>query len=112
MRPGKPLAQYQYFLKIVPTVYEARYSRAVDTNQYSVTEFVSEVDPKSYEGPVPELLFKVDFSPIMVRLREASRSFLNFLTGLCAILGGVFTVAGMVDSTVYQSTKAIMGKTL
>lgn len=105
--------QYQYFLKIVPTVYEYASGAVTDSNQFSVTEFASKVDQNSmYDGVVEEVTFKVDFSPIMVRLHERRRGVLKFLTGLCAILGGVFTVAGMVDSTVYQSSKAIMGKTL
>ena len=58
-----------------------------------------------------EVVFKIDFSPIMVRITETHLSLLQFLTGLCAIVGGVFTVAGMVDSTVYQSAK-ILKKTL
>ena len=34
----------------------------------------------------------------------------HFLTQLCAILGGVFTVAGMVDRLVYSSLKSFEKK--
>ena len=44
-------------------------------------------------------------SPISV-----DRSFAHFLTGICAIIGGVFTVAGMIDSMVYHSAKALQKK--
>ena len=32
-----------------------------------------------------------DMSPMMVQITEHRRSFLHFLTGVCAIVGGVFT---------------------
>ena len=40
----------------------------------------------------------------------SSRSFAHFMTGICAIIGGVFTVAGMIDSMVYHSAKALQKK--
>ena len=49
-------------------------------------------------------------SPMMVQLTEHRRSFTHFLTGVCAIVGGVFTVAGMVDGMLYHSTRALRKK--
>lgn len=37
-----------------------------------------------------------------VRIVEKRRSFLHFLTRVCAIIGGVFTVMGLVDGIVYR----------
>ena len=51
-----------------------------------------------------------DLSPMMVQMTERQRSFAHFLTGLCAIVGGVFTVAGMVDGFLYHSTRALKKK--
>ena len=36
-----------------------------------------------------------------------SRSFGHFATGICAIIGGIFTVAGLIDSTIYKSAKVL-----
>jgi hypothetical protein len=38
----------------------------------------------------------------MVKFTEKRPSFTYFLTSLCAIVGGVFTVAGIVDSVLYN----------
>jgi len=46
--------------------------------------------------------FMYDLSPIMVQFTEHRRSLAHFLTGVCAIIGGVFTVAGIIDSFVYS----------
>ncbi|TPP67656.1 Endoplasmic reticulum-Golgi intermediate compartment protein 3 [Fasciola gigantica] len=35
------------------------------------------------------------------------RSLLHFFTNTCAIIGGVFTVASLVDAFIYRSTCAI-----
>jgi hypothetical protein len=45
-----------------------------------------------------------------VELRERRHSVLHFVTSVCAIVGGLFTVSGIVDATVYHSHKAIKKK--
>ena len=51
-----------------------------------------------------------ELSPIMVKFTETSKSFAHFLTGVCAIIGGVFTVAGIIDSMVYHSMRSLKKK--
>lgn len=47
--------------------------------------------------------FLYDLSPITVTIREERRSFLHFLTRLCAVLGGTFALTGMpVSSNVFS----------
>lgn len=48
-----------------------------------------------------------ELSPILVQLSETRRSFTHFLTGICAIIGGVFTVAGMVDGAIYHGLRKL-----
>ena len=40
---------------------------------------------------VPGMFVTYDISPLMVEVIEHRRSFTHFLTGVCAIVGGVFT---------------------
>ena len=56
------------------------------------------------------VFFLYDLSPMMVQMTEHRRSLAHFLTGVCAIVGGIFTVAGMVDGILYQSSRAIKKK--
>ena len=37
-----------------------------------------------------------------VQYREEYKSFTHFLTSVCAIVGGVFTVSGLIDSFIYH----------
>lgn len=43
--------------------------------------------------------FAYSFSPIMFRIEEYRKGLLQFLTSVCAIVGGVFTVRRTRDST-------------
>jgi Endoplasmic reticulum vesicle transporter len=53
---------------------------------------------------------RYDFSPIMVRLVETRQSFLYFLTSVCAILGGVFALSGIVDTVFHRAAEAAKNK--
>ena len=104
---------FQYFVKIVPTIYESSSSEIIKTNQFSVTEHFRTLDktPSSDGGHgLPGVFFMYDLSPIMVNVRQSSSSFGHFLTSLFAIVGGVFTVAGIIDSFVYQGLKSLANK--
>ena len=43
-----------------------------------------------------------ELSPLRVRIYEKRRSLGHFLTNCCAIIGGVFTVAGLVDTLLHR----------
>lgn len=103
---------YQYYIKIVPTHYQALGKLPIESNQYSVTEHMRHLSPGSGRG-LPGLYFYYEISPISALVRERRRgSFFPFLTSCCAILGGVFTVMGLVDvvlgSLVAWFTKAVL----
>ena len=51
--------------------------------------------------------FKYDFSPIMVWKQQTKKSFMQFLTSLCAIVGGVFSVAGIANALLHKSVDVI-----
>mmetsp|Transcript_13445 Transcript_13445/g.14876 ORF Transcript_13445/g.14876 Transcript_13445/m.14876 type:complete len:385 (+) Transcript_13445:75-1229(+) len=105
----KMAPMYQYFIKVVPTTYEHLNSETIYTNQFSVTEHVRKLEKNSNQG-LPGVFFMYDLSPIMVTFTESRKSFAHFLTGVCAIVGGVFTVAGILDSFIYHGLKSLAKK--
>lgn len=96
-------------LQVVPTLYSDLSNRTLSTNQYSVTENYRE-GAQGTAKTLPGVFFFYDLSPIKVKITEASTSFLHFITSVCAIVGGVFTVSGIVDAFVYQGEKLIRKK--
>lgn len=104
-----PNAMYQYFLKVVPTVFTDINGHTIQSNQFSVTEHVRGAELGRLQA-LPGVFFFYDLSPIKVTFIEAHVPFLHFLTNVCAIIGGVFTVSGIVDSFVYHGHRAIKKK--
>ena len=47
---------------------------------------------------------------MQVKFVEKRTSFLHFLTNVCAIVGGVFTVTGIIDAFIYHGHRAIKKK--
>ncbi|KAJ1962190.1 ER-derived vesicles protein erv46 [Dipsacomyces acuminosporus] len=107
-------AQFQYFTKIVGS--EVRYlnGTVLKSNQYSATEFVRGDLPDSASTGLsrinPGLFLMFDISPMRVIYTEHKRSFGSFLTAVCAIVGGIFTVARLVDGFIFSTERAIQRK--
>lgn len=51
-----------------------------------------------------------DLSPIKVHIKDHRESFLHFLTNVCAIVGGVFSVSGLIDGAVYYGHNVLKRK--
>eukprot|EP00183_Erythrolobus_madagascarensis_P007091 CAMPEP_0185844114 /NCGR_PEP_ID=MMETSP1354-20130828/399_1 /TAXON_ID=708628 /ORGANISM="Erythrolobus madagascarensis, Strain CCMP3276" /LENGTH=395 /DNA_ID=CAMNT_0028543727 /DNA_START=1 /DNA_END=1188 /DNA_ORIENTATION=+ len=107
------LGMYEYFVKIVPTTFKGRFSsKRLKTNQYSVTEFFRTSDPSKGGRLLPGVFIVYDLSPILVEVEERRRSFFHFLVQLCAIIGGVYSVSGMVDSSIYHLPRILKKRRL
>lgn len=104
-----PTGMYQYFIKVVPTVYKDIRGHKIQSNQFSVTEHFRQIELGTGRS-LPGVFFFYDLSPIKVNFGQTKTSFLHFLTSVCAIVGGVFTVSGIIDSFVYHGHRAIKKK--
>jgi hypothetical protein len=89
---------YQYYIKVVPTKYKGLNTQTViESNQYSVTEHLSHLAPGSGRG-LPGVYFYYEVSPIQAYIEERrSGSLWRFLTSVCAIVGGAFSMMGLLD---------------
>ncbi|RUS73391.1 hypothetical protein EGW08_018851 [Elysia chlorotica] len=87
---------FQYFMKVVPT--EVRtYRASVDTYQFSVTERNRPISHSEGSHGVPGIFVKYDLSSLMIRIREVHRPFWQFFVRMCGIVGGIFSVSGMLN---------------
>merc|ERR1719384_1586629 len=90
------LESYEYVMKIVPTTYEDISGNTLIAYQYTYAF-------RSYfRGRVPALWFRYDLNPITVKYHETRPPLYHFLTTVCAIVGGTFTVAGIIDSMIFS----------
>ncbi|KAL7628199.1 ER-derived vesicles protein erv46 [Parahypoxylon ruwenzoriense] len=87
---------------------------SMETHQYSVTSHKRSLaggddaaeghqERMHARGGIPGVFFSYDISPMKVINREErAKTFVGFLTGLCAVIGGTLTVAAAVDRGVYE----------
>ncbi|KAI0566899.1 Endoplasmic reticulum-Golgi intermediate compartment protein 3 ERV46 ERGIC3 [Gracilaria domingensis] len=97
-RAQDAMGAHEYFIRVVPTTYKLPFSRTLRTNQYSQSYFFRRSDASQGSQIMPGVFLNYDLSPIHVEVEESRRSFLHFLVQLCAIVGGVFTVASMLST--------------
>lgn len=106
----KGAMMFQYYIKIVPTTYTQTDGSYFPSNQFSVTRHSKVVSVMAGEGGMPGVFFSYEMSPVMVKYSRKEKSLGHFLSGLCAIIGGVFTVAGILDKLIYNSSRLIEQK--
>jgi hypothetical protein len=98
----------KYFLKVVPTTYEFVHGKSVQTNQYSVTQYFKPLDGVT-SSMMPMIAFTFELTPLKVMKTERrSGTLLHFATRIAALIGGLFTVAGILDAALYHSSKQLI----
>jgi hypothetical protein len=104
---------YQYYLKVVPTIYTNLKGENIVSNQYAVTEHMRHLAPGSGRG-LPGLYFYYEVSPIQAKIEERRRhgGFWRFFISLCAVVGGCFSVFGLVDSLISTKLNSFFTKYL
>jgi len=96
----------KYFLKVVPTTYQFLNKRTYFSNQFSVTQYFKALDSTS--KMTPTIAFTFELTPLKVSKKEQrGGSLLGFFTRCFAVIGGLFTVAGIIDSLFYATSKQI-----
>ncbi|CAK4204810.1 unnamed protein product [Aphanomyces euteiches] len=97
-------AVYQYFLKIVPTIYNDGYMTRY-SNQFSYTQQTRYLDPWGSMSVLPGVFFIFDLSAFVVQVDATTVPFTHFLMRICAIIGGMVSIAGFIDSFIYHFFK-------
>lgn len=92
IKKGEADKIYEYYLKVVPTNY-------VDINNqsYDVNQFTSNSNEVPVNMMTPTIYFRYDIAPILVRFEQYKESFFEFFVQICAIIGGIYSVIGIID---------------
>lgn len=96
---------YEYFINIVPAQY-------VKTNgkKYSSYQYVANSNEVLGRYRVPAVYFRYEISAVTVKFTQRSKALAHFLVQVCAIIGGVFTVLGLINGFVNSGVKRVMEK--
>jgi hypothetical protein len=102
-------AIYEYYTKVVPTTY-----LPLDRSPLHVFQFTANSN-RIVNQQMPSLYLRYDFSPVRVTYAERRESTSHFVVQVCAVIGGVFTLAGVFDAMLHKgivhlAQKAQIGK--
>lgn len=88
---------FQYYLQLIPTV--VRIPGEEEAVGYQYTSHLSLVHFHG-NNRAPGLYFSYRLSPVAMACSKQYDNFRHFLVNLCAVVGGVYTVAGLVEAAV------------
>mmetsp|Transcript_8601 Transcript_8601/g.32345 ORF Transcript_8601/g.32345 Transcript_8601/m.32345 type:complete len:463 (-) Transcript_8601:683-2071(-) len=96
---------YHHHIKVVPTDIEIQGTWR-GKNEVRVYNLLSESQINNYDQEdVPEARFSYDFSPMAVNVSKKGKEWYEFVTSLCAIIGGTFTILGLIDAVLVKVFK-------
>ncbi|KYQ91939.1 DUF1692 family protein [Tieghemostelium lacteum] len=94
------LGQQIYYIQVVPTLYQSN-GYQLETNQYSYNYEFRPVN--SFQiARIPGIYFKYDMSPLMIEVNQSSKPFVELVTSICAIGGGMYVAFGLVYNIVFK----------
>jgi len=103
-----------FYIKAVPALFLSEFStwflkifddrRLLHRNEVFQLTASSETEFQSYESLI---IFNYEVSPFAISYTNARENFLQFLINMCAIVGGVFTFASIVDSLIHKGSKMV-----
>lgn len=111
------LATLKHYLKVVPFQYnfldgetQQTYLYKANYNEYRPRRlewFEGKADAYVDTQLVPNAVFYYDISPVMVVVNEETIGFATFITKICAVIGGIYTVIGLIDNMIYHGGQGI-----
>jgi hypothetical protein len=91
---------YEYYLKVVPTTFVD-----IEENTLSAHQFTSNSNENINNNMISTIFFRYDISPILIKITQYRELFFHFFIQICAIVGGMFTVMGIIDHLLYKLTR-------
>lgn len=119
-REGSKNLTFSYYIKVVASDFVGRSGRTLHTNQYAVTQNEHQISKSKMNMPSKQIndcflyalgaFFYYDISPMIVIYTEYKKSLASFLTGVCAVIGGVYTIAAILDAIVFHAERRLIQK--
>jgi len=88
-------ASFDHYIKVVSTTRIAKNNEKIQAYEYTMN---SNVHNTSKDNRFPEVVISYDISPLMVLVRQEGKPWIEGLTAMCAILGGVYTSSVIVEA--------------
>ena len=96
-----------YYINIIPTEYED-----IDGKKYEAFQFTYKQKKVDSGRMIPTIFFRYDISPMKMKYTKYYPGHFDGLINICAIFGGMFTIAGIIDSLllkIFRGKKEVKG---
>jgi hypothetical protein len=100
---------HEHYIKVVSTHYRVGKSSLFGRSDPMGYQMATSNHQFTSNPAVPEIKFSFDLSPTAVVIVQGGKRWYEFITSLCAIVGGVFTVISLLDGAVYSIAKQVKG---
>ncbi len=100
---------HEHYIKVVSTHYKVGKSSLFNRGDELGYQMATSNHRYRADPAIPEAKFSFDLSPTAVVIIQGGKRWYEFITSLCAIIGGVFTVISLFDGAVYSIGKRVKG---
>lgn len=98
---------YSYYLKLVP--YQLNYKNGTKSSGFHLS--ATRHQRKNIgETAFPIVFFNYEFSAMSLIQTQSRRPFSSFITGFCAIIGGIYTLSALIDSFIFSVERSLKVK--
>lgn len=103
-----PGHSHVHYLKVVTKLIRHYSTRVPDTLVYKYTVHSNKFSAP--DGAAPSVDFKYDLSPISIVAQQTRMPAYRFVTSTCAIIGGVFTIIGIIEAVLHYTSERFLKK--
>lgn len=100
---------HEHYIKVVSTHYRVGKSSLLRRGDSLGYQMATSNHRYKSNPTVPSAKFSYDLSPTAVVIIQGGKRWYEFVTSLCAIIGGIFTVISLFDGAVYSISKRVKG---
>eukprot|EP00172_Hildenbrandia_rubra_P002689 Plantae.Rhodophyta-Hildenbrandia_rubra.ctg37368.p1 GENE.Plantae.Rhodophyta-Hildenbrandia_rubra.ctg37368~~Plantae.Rhodophyta-Hildenbrandia_rubra.ctg37368.p1 ORF type:complete len:461 (-),score=55.92 Plantae.Rhodophyta-Hildenbrandia_rubra.ctg37368:506-1888(-) len=105
----EPHTSHEHYIKVVSTHYRVGKSSLFGHSDAPGYQMTATNHKYKSDPAVPEAKFSFDLSPTAIVIVQGGKRFYEWLTSVCAIIGGAFTVFSLLDGGIYAIRKTIKG---
>lgn len=100
---------HEHYIKVVSTHYRVGQSSLLASHDSLGYQMATSNHRYKSDPGIPMAKFSFDLSPTAIVIIQGGKRWYEFVTSLCAIIGGIFTVISLFDGAVYSIAKRIKG---
>ena len=97
---------YFYFLKLVPHIFVDE----INSAEFRSYSYSLNHNAKKSENDLGMISMIYDFTPVNMKITKHQRDLPRFLVSLCAIIGGVFVIFGLINRFLLQVKESVFAR--